>query len=391
MHLYIHIPFCKQKCQYCDFVSGVFSKEYQSSYVQALKNEIGHAFQSVDPASIKTVYIGGGTPSSLSAENLLIIYETLSKYINIGALDEFTIEANPETVTLEFAILAAEGGVNRVSLGVQSTNEEELALLGRLHDFAQVEKAVEIFRQVGIQNINLDLIFAIPNQTIKKLSQSMKKITDLKPSHISCYSLIIEEGTPLMKKLRDGIISEIDEDYYVTQYRYVIDYLSSKGYKQYEISNFALEGFESQHNTAYWTGSDYIGLGASAHSKIGNKRFANVSDIDGYILREKESTDFLQSVDESSIEFLSPKDLYNELIFLGLRRSEGILFADIAHALDTIDTTEIGISSKDIYTNVYTNIRTLSEEGLLHVSDKKISLTQMGREISNTVFTKLML
>lgn len=389
MHLYIHIPFCKQKCNYCDFVSGVFSKDYQANYIRVLQKEIHQTLQALDPSSIKTIYIGGGTPSSLSADNLLALYETLALYIDMAAVREFTIEANPESVSLEFAILAAEGGVNRVSLGVQSCHADELALLGRLHDFDQVKKSVEIFRQVGIDNINLDLIFALPKQSIKKLSQSLKCLTDLKPKHISCYSLIIEEGTPLMQRLEEGSLAEIDEDAYVAQYRYVIDYLSSKGYHQYEISNFSQEGYESQHNTAYWTGADYIGLGVAAHSKIANKRFANVSSIDDYILMEKNSMDFLQTVDESSIELLSPKDLYNELIFLGLRRNEGISFAEIARALDGIDAKEI--HQGDLFPYVYDNIRFLIEEGLLHLSDKKISLTQMGREISNTVFTKLML
>lgn len=391
MHLYIHIPFCNQKCQYCDFASGVFSKDYQTRYILALKNEIHHAFQIIDPSSVDTVYIGGGTPSSLEPKNLALLYDALSEHINLDCLKEFTIEANPESVSLEFAVLAAANGVSRVSLGVQSANDDELQFLGRIHNFEQARRSVEIFRQVGITNINLDLIFALPGQSIKKLSYSLKQITDLRPSHISCYSLIFEEGTPLTEKLHQGLVSEMSEGAYVRQYRYVIDYLQSKGFRQYEISNFAQEGFESMHNSSYWSGNDYLGLGAAAHSKIGNKRFSNVADIDEYIIRAKGNHDFLQSVDEDSIEILSSKDLYNELIFLGLRRNKGISFIEVTDALQLIAASDPDFDSKRTYGELLRIIDDLAEEGFLFVTDKKISLTQTGREISNTVFTKLML
>ena len=394
MHLYIHIPFCNQKCRYCDFVSGVYSRGYQEDYIRALTRELESVFENVEPRAITTLYIGGGTPSSLAPEALIQIYETLERHMDLSSLEEFTVEANPESVTFDFALLAAANGVNRISLGVQSANADELEFLGRIHSFEQVEEAVKLFRKVGIHNINMDLIFALPDQSLKNLSYSLKRFAEIEPEHISCYSLIFEEGTALTKLLDLGMISEIDEDYYVKQYRYIIDYLQDKGYQQYEISNFAKKGYESKHNSSYWSGDDYIGVGTAAHSKIGNKRFSNVSDIEEYIQRFLNSDGFLQAIDEESIEFLDAKDVYNELIFLGLRRSRGIDLSDLTKHIDALKYSSSFSNFLDIdevHLTVYRAIKQLVEDGLLHITDKKISLTQRGREISNTVFTKLMI
>lgn len=394
MHLYLHIPFCNQKCLYCDFVSGVFSKETKANYVKALINELHASFQHIEPRSIKTVYIGGGTPSSLEPDLLISIYEALDQHIDLANLEEFTIEANPESVNFDFALLAAANHVNRISLGVQSANDEELSFLGRLHNFEEVEKTVKIFHQVGIHNINLDLIFALPEQGMKSLAYSLKKFTDLQPEHISCYSLIYEDGTPMTKLLETGMISELDDNHYIKQYRFIIDYLQGKGYQQYEISNFAKKGCESKHNSAYWTGADYLGLGAAAHSKIANKRFSNVTDIQDYIKRGNSSSEFLQAIDEESIENLDAKDIFNEFIFLGLRMNQGLSLADLSYHIDQLKQSNQIPNQADherISRGVYAEIEKMIEEGFLQLKDKKISLTQEGREVSNSVFSRLII
>ncbi len=389
MHLYLHIPFCKSKCTYCDFVSGAYSAETQNKYIDALlfemeqilfiekSNSLANSYCSSkeylqgtnlesdrgknmdensvidhtakrpsDEHDIKTIYIGGGTPSSLSISNMTRLLDALSKYISLESLEEFTIECNPESVTEELVQLLAKYHVNRISLGVQSANEDELRFLNRIHSFDQVKKSVALFRKYGITNYSLDLMFNLPNQTREMLEHTIREFIALEPTHISCYSLIIEDGTPMKQLLEDGKITEQSDDNYVEQYRMIISSLAEHGYHQYEIANFAKEGHEAIHNSAYWTGKEYFGLGVAAHSKLGNYRFANVREIKKYIQlfeslvlqptpisllvpASSELMSYLPFVEKDSIEKLSEIDQLNELFFLGLRKNVVITIDEI--------------------------------------------------------------
>lgn len=414
MHLYIHIPFCKNKCSYCDFVSGSYPTKTQDAYTNALILELKQILEKISPDRFKTIYIGGGTPSSLSRENIEKLLQTLS-CIDPEHLEEFTMECNPESVNEELILLMKKYKVRRVSLGVQSANEEELRFLDRIHSFEQVEKVVGLLQKHDIQNISLDLIFDLPNQTMELLQRSMDEFIALKPSHISCYSLIIEPGTPMMKWLEEGRITVGSDDNYVMQQRFITEYLAKHDYHQYEISNYAKEGFEAIHNSAYWSGNDYIGAGISAHSKQGNYRYANICDIDDYILRIHDTKSLLDpkifissttkselikgdndtslevplrnSIDPDSIDFLSAKDQLNELFFLGLRRNIGISKQQIEQKILKLPA-EKQRSAKD---HVDQNIEKFLNQKLLQQIGDLISLTQEGREISNTIFVDLML
>lgn len=413
MHLYIHIPFCKNKCSYCDFVSGSYPTKTQDAYTNALILELKQIFTQIPADRFKTIYIGGGTPSSLSRENIEKLLQTLS-CIDPELLEEFTMECNPESVDEELVLLMKKYKVRRVSMGVQSANEEELRFLDRIHSFEQVKKVVGLLHKYDIQNISLDLIFDLPDQTMALLQRSMDGFIALKPSHISCYSLIIEPGTPMMKWLEEGKITVGSDDHYVLQQRFITDYLAKHGYHQYEISNYAKEGFEAIHNSAYWIGNDYIGAGISAHSKQGNYRYANICDIDEYILRMNDlqslsdpklfapstaessledynDTSFevplRNSIDPDSIESLSAKDQLNELFFLGLRRNAGISRQQIEQAIHKLPADKQR-SAKD---HVDQNIEKFLGQELLQQIGDHISLTQKGREISNTIFVDLMI
>lgn len=416
MHLYIHIPFCKQKCHYCDFVSGVYSPALQEQYITALIRQLQLWISAHPEAQFRTIFIGGGTPSSLPIPLLEQLLQSLAEQIDFSQLLEYTIEANPESVTEAFAALIARYRVSRVSLGVQSAQEDALALLGRCHDFARVQEAVARLKAHHIRNINLDVIFAIPNQRIDALEDTLSRILALEPTHISCYSLIIEDGTELARRVGAGLLTEVSDDDYVAQYRHTVSALSDAGYAQYEISNFAKPGFASLHNTAYWIGADYIGIGTAAHSKLGDQRFANSSSIEAYIAQQEGASRFDESIDSESIELLSPRDHFNELVFLGLRRNAGISVSALSDSLLAVAQASHADSSKledvsrpphhcdddgsvrsiDLQRALDDQIQSLVRDGLLIEAvdpaseDKKISLTQRGREISNTVFTTLM-
>ncbi len=422
MHLYIHIPFCKRKCSYCDFVSGVYPDSVQTKYISALIAELAHIAAAVDLSRTKTIYIGGGTPSCLSSFNLERLLDALGRHLPIDQLDEYTIECNPESVDRDFVSVISRYGIDRVSMGIQSARREELLFLNRLHDFETAKKAASLLRAGGIRKLSVDLIFVLPGQSLAQLAENLRAFLTLEPEHISCYSLIVEENTPLMRALDEGRFAEASDEEYVEQYRFVIDYLAAHGYAQYEISNFAKPGFESIHNSAYWIGSDYLGLGTAAHSKFHNHRFANVRDLDAYIARFERSdkteqcsdsrseadnprtgqtsengrdeTDDLffsaaaptfPAVEPQSIEQLTAIDRFNEAIFLGLRRNIGIDLNELYQKAAQIAPLDNSVRSR-----LDETVARLVQEGLLK-KDDRIALTQKGRELSNFVFVELMI
>ena len=308
--LYVHIPFCAQKCNYCDFCSYPSLIRRQGEYCDALVREA--MLYKDDGACVDTVYFGGGTPSLLESSSIAGVMESICDCFNVSANAEITIEANPCTVTAQKAADYRAIGFNRVSLGAQSFVNSELYALGRLHSTADTLRAYDILRNAGFPNISLDLMYAIPGQDSDSLSTSIAKVLNLAPEHISCYGLKIEEGTPFGTMLENGTISVKSDDEYADMYELICSMLTLAGYGQYELSNFSRPGFESKHNLKYWQGRQYIGLGASASSFYGSCRYTRTSDFDGYIASFANAEHYELSTDEQMSEFM----------FLSLRLTE---------------------------------------------------------------------
>lgn len=310
--LYIHIPFCKKRCLYCDFFSTT-QLERREEYVQAVLRELE---QRKDEAGepIRTIYIGGGTPSTLSIELTTAINQLITSYQPV----EYTIEVNPGDVTKEYLQGLRSLGLNRLSMGVQSFQDELLQLIGRRHNARQAIEAVKIAQEAGFDNISIDLMYALPTQTMEQWSADIETALSLGIQHVSCYGLMYEEGTALTKMLEEGQIEAIDEDTENAMYDMLCDQLQQAGFVHYEVSNFALPGYEAKHNSAYWDHTPYIGIGAGAHSFIPPVRSWNPSDLDAYI-----SGITAQNLQRES-ETLTKDDLYNERMMLGLRTNRGV-------------------------------------------------------------------
>lgn len=371
LSLYLHIPFCKKKCAYCDFVSLAKSPEYQEKYISSLIKEFETASITASNYNIDTIYIGGGTPSFLSYESIDRLLFELHSNFDLSKVREFTFECNPESLDESKLRLLKKYEINRISLGLQSADEYELIFLRRSHNFDTFLNSYKLIRKEGFENVSVDLMFAIPTQTLLSLSQSLEKVVALSPEHISCYSLIIEEDTLMSRWINEGKANPVDDDLYVDMYRFLIEFLEKNGYGQYEISNFSKSGFESLHNSAYWIRQDYLGLGVSSHSLINNTRFSNVNNVDEYMLRLLASK---SPIDENSLEKLDEKDVINENIFLGLRMNKGINFSEFEH----ID-------------GFYDKCKGLENLELIEFFEDNIRLTQKGREVSNSVFSELMI
>ena len=320
LELYVHIPFCVKKCEYCDFLSGPAGKEIQKTYVQALLKEIQGSVDDSD-REIVSVFIGGGTPSLLDASDISEIMKMLKKKFVFSDQAEVTIEANPGTLTLQKLRIYRESGINRLSLGLQSVNNDELRMLGRIHDFQGFLESYELARKAGFDNINVDLIFAVPGQTRKGWEYNLRTVAELQPEHVSAYSLIIEEGTPFAEKELDLP----DEDTEYEMYEDTSRILQEYGYAQYEISNYARDGYICRHNSGYWKRTEYLGLGLGAASLMPWKgsravlRFHNTENMQEYLqwsgcpekIRKNET-------------LLSVKEQEEEFMFLGLRMTEGV-------------------------------------------------------------------
>ena len=283
--IYIHIPFCVKKCDYCDFVSYSNKFDLQEEYVKKIIEEIEDNRILIEENNINTIYIGGGTPSSIKPELIRNILDKIYKIAKIESTEniEITIEVNPGTVTKNNLQMYKNCGINRLSIGLQSTNNQILKTIGRIHNYEQFLNTYNWATEVGFENINVDLMLGLPGQTISDLKESLNNIINLKPQHISVYSLIIEEGTEIEGKINKGILKLPDEEAERNQYRYVKDYLELNLYKHYEISNFAQKGYESKHNMNCWEQKQYIGIGLAAHSYINGCRYSNTNDMDLYL------------------------------------------------------------------------------------------------------------
>lgn len=279
--LYLHIPFCKQKCDYCDFYSLAGNQDRMEDYLKALTLHLEEVAPRAEGFTVDSVYIGGGTPSVFGEERLKRLLKTVDKYYHLERHCETTVEVNPDSVTPRLLKVLRKGRVNRISMGVQSCHDEELAQVNRPHTFAQAQAAVEMIRSAGFTNLNLDLIFGLPDQTMAGWQESVEAVLALEPEHLSLYGLTLEEDTPLWQR-RDQL-TLADGDQQADMYLWAVERLAQAGYDQYEISNFAKEGKRSRHNLKYWMSREYVGFGPGAHSDFGGRRYSYVRDLERYI------------------------------------------------------------------------------------------------------------
>ena len=370
--LYVHIPFCVSKCKYCDFNSYKLNVDKKRKYLKALQKEMEFYKEEVESNEIDTIFIGGGTPSILNENEIKFLFDNIKSNFNVKKDAEITMECNPGTLTVDKLKTMKKCGVNRLSMGLQAVQNHHLNYIGRIHTYEEFEKNYNQAKEVGFENINIDLMYALPNQSEKDWIKSLEKIVKLNPSHISAYSLILEEGTELFNMYERKEFKLLDEDTDIKMYEYTINYLKANGYNQYEISNYAKKGYECKHNILYWKCKNYVGLGASSSGFLNKTRYNNVCDLDEYekiIYSGKKPLEWEEK--------LSIKDEIEENIFLGLRMNEGISFEYFLK--------KYNFNFKEEYKN---EISKLKKTGLIHVDDKSIALTQKGREISNSVFVE---
>lgn len=373
--LYIHIPFCQQKCNYCDFISYNCNQETINKYVSALKKEIIKYGSRVYDKRIKTIFIGGGTPSVLKDYQLDNIIKEVYNNFAISSNIEFSIECNPGTLTKQKLVNYKNYGINRLSIGLQSYDNKLLKNLGRIHTKEDFVENYYLAREVGFTNINIDLIYGLPNQKVSDWHNTLAKVVNLGPEHISAYALKVEEGTNFYSLfLEDKLILPNEEDER-EMYHYAIDYLKENGINQYEISNFAKTGYESKHNLIYWKNEEYLGLGVGAHSYLDSVRFSNYSRIDKYI--HSLNNDELP-IEEKELK--DTKDRIVETMFLGLRLSEGINTKEFKK--------KYNISVYEIYKK---KIEKLVNLGLLSIVNDTLKLTRYGMDVSNQVFVEFLL
>lgn len=316
--VYIHIPFCASKCGYCDFYSLAGCDGRMGKYQDTLLHHIKEAASTMAPYYIDTVYFGGGTPSYYGARRLTELFNALKQAGKVLKSAEVTVECNPDSVKPRDLRLLRKEGVNRISLGVQSASDDLLKIIGRRHDFAQAKKAVRAIRAEGFDNLSIDLMYGLPNQTKADWADTLARAIELGPEHISCYGLTLEEGTPMFGEyFRSPVIPTDDEQ--ADMYLYAAETLAHYNYEQYEVSNFAKKGFESRHNMKYWDLDDYLGFGPGAHSCIGDTRYSFVRDLDGYIEGVNRDGNVLDEYEK-----LDELDRAAEYVMLGMRRGRGI-------------------------------------------------------------------
>ena len=373
--IYIHIPFCKQKCFYCDFISYANQDKYFQKYVQALNKEINN-FIDNNEFEVQTIYIGGGTPSLIDAKYIEEILRIFEKRNLLKEAKEITIEVNPGTVTEEKLRNYKNSGVNRLSIGLQSTEDKILKQIGRIHCYDDFLNTYKMAREVGFKNINVDLMIGLPNQKIIDVKNSLEKIIKLEPeppNHISVYSLIVEENTPIEQMLESGKLELPDEELERNMYWYVKNFLELNGYKHYEISNFAKLGNESKHNLDCWNQKEYVGFGVAAHSYIDDVRYGNIGNVEEYI-KNCENGEFGKNkvIDEVENDIFSKE---KEFMLIGLRKIEGVLIQDFKN--------KFGENPIFVFKD---ELKKLVDENLLIVDFDRIKLTNKGLDLANIVW-----
>ena len=378
--LYVHIPFCLRKCRYCDFLSAPQTDIDRERYVKALIREIKTQKDCPAGRPVDTVFFGGGTPSVLSADQIGRIIDALREVFLILPDAEVSLETNPGTADFEKLSAFKEAGINRLSMGVQSMHDEELHLLGRIHTAEQALEAFKTARAAGFDNINIDLMSALPGQTFDSWADSLRQAVEWRPEHISAYSLIIEPGTPFSALYDAGELPPLpDEETDRKMYHYTREYLAQHGYGRYEISNYALKGRECRHNSGYWTGHPYLGFGIGAASYVNGARFSNNPDFETYIV-EMEKAGIPAEIEQvygkvrTEIHSLTEQEKMEEFMFLGLRMTAGVKTSDFA--------SRFGKSLDEVYGDV---IRRHLAQGLLQRTPEGFCLTERGTDVSNYV------
>ena len=366
LEIYIHIPFCISKCKYCDFQSAPSCPKERSDYIESLCEKIRSYEDFAKAYGVVSIFIGGGTPSILEASQMKEIFDAVYEVFQVSDDAEITVEMNPGTVIFEKLMTYRECGVNRLSIGLQSVNNNELKTLGRIHTYEEFLATYSMARDAGFENINIDLISAIPHQTVESWKETLETVVALKPEHISAYSLIIEEGTPFYERYGEGehddeLPSEEDER---QMYHDTREILASYGYDRYEISNYAKPGFECRHNLGYWSRTEYLGIGVGAASLIGNERWAQGMSLD----------------EELEVEELSRENEMEEFMFLGLRKIKGVSLVEFEEAF--------GVPMREVYGDV---LDEMCDKGLLKIEDEIVRLTEAGIDVSNYVMSEFLL
>ena len=407
LELYLHIPFCERKCAYCDFLSAPADLPVRISYIKKLQEEIAYYGAQYGEYQVSSIFFGGGTPTILEGYQLAAILETVKEHFNITTDAEITVECNPGTLTAGKAEKLVQAGFNRLSMGLQSADDRELQLLGRIHNFAQFLESYDLARKAGFRNINVDLMSALPGQTLKSWQDTLQKVTALRPEHISAYSLIIEEGTPFYERFaEDERIREEgghprllpEEDVERQMYELTETFLHTKGYERYEISNYAKPGYECRHNCGYWIRKDYLGLGLGASSLVEHQRFQNTSDLKTYLEQEylpqcegqheriaetiqlQEETGLTQTGHHIHIETLDKKSEMEEFMFLGLRLMAGISRQQFEKKFQ--------VTLNSVYGE---GLRKLKGEQLIEEVAGYVRLTEHGIDVSNYVLAEFLL
>lgn len=373
MELYIHIPFCARKCAYCDFLSFPQTKEIMQQYVEKLIEEIRWAGKQYADRTIVSVFIGGGTPSILEPEQMTEIMQTVRQSFFIEETAEISMEANPGTVTKEKLRAYRAVGINRLSFGLQSAEEKELRLLGRIHTYKEFLESYQMARDCGFDNINVDLMSALPGQTVESWENTLTRVAELEPEHISAYSLIIEEGTPFYERYGEGRGEGLlpDEDAEREMYHRTKAILKTFGYERYEISNYAKVGRACRHNIGYWTGIPYLGLGLGASSYVDGIRFCNQQDLETYLNAEPGRRE-----DE---QILTVQDMQEEYFFVGLRMVQGVSVKGFEE--------KFGVTAESVYPGLMD--RLIREGGAEMIGDD-FRLTDYGMDVSNYIMAEFL-
>ncbi|VBB43427.1 Oxygen-independent coproporphyrinogen III oxidase [uncultured Paludibacter sp.] len=370
--IYIHIPFCKTKCTYCDFFSKVDFKE-KSRLLNAMLLEIEQRKNYLPDNEISTVYFGGGTPSTLSPNEIKLLLDAIKRYFHLSANAEITLEANPDDLSFEYLESIKKTGINRLSIGIQSFDDKQLKFINRRHNANDAIESIENAKFAGFENISIDLIYGLPFQTFESWEKQLEKAFELDIQHISAYGLTYEKNTPLWKQLQQGKVTAADDEIMVKMYELLIKECSENDFEQYEISNFAKKEFRSRHNSSYWQQIPYLGIGPSAHSYDGNSRQWNVASINNYC----------NSIEENKIYFekedLSENDKYNDYIMVRLRTKEGI---DLNFVKNNFNKKALEFLMK--------NAKKYIDRKFLIEKNDFLSLSQSGILISNQIISDLM-
>ena len=364
---YVHIPFCSHICYYCDFAKVLMTGQPVEAYIDELLKE----YDSYGISSLQTLYIGGGTPSVLPADQLEKLLTHLTKNLDLEELEEFTVEANPSDLTDEVLAVLANSPVNRISLGVQSFDDKLLKKIGRAHTEAQVYSSIERLRAAGFENITIDLIYGLPNQTMEMVERDVQKFLELDLPHVALYSLILEDHTVFMNRQRRGRLRLPSDDRNADMYEYIIETLTAKGYSHYEVSNFGKIGYESKHNMTYWDNAEYYGIGAGASGYLDGIRYKNHGPVHHYLREEN------KRVNE---EVLTRKQRIEEEMFLGLRKKNGVSIERFHK--------KFGQTLEEVYGTI---IEELAFQKMLFEADGRIQMTEKGFELGNEVFERFLL